>query len=44
MVAVVLAAILAILGISRIDVIPVQSRDALRLSSASRALTTLPLG
>ena len=44
MVAVVLAAILAILGISRIDVSPVQSRDALRLSSASRALTTLPLG
>jgi hypothetical protein len=44
MVAVVLAAILAILGIGRIDVSPVQSRDALRLSSASRTLTTLPLG
>jgi hypothetical protein len=44
MVAVVLAAILAILGIGRIDVSPVKSRDALRLSSASRALTTLPLG
>lgn len=43
-VAVVLAAILAILGITRIDVSPVQSRDSLRLSSASRALTTLPLG
>jgi hypothetical protein len=44
MVAVVLAAILAILGIGRIDVSPVQSRDALRLSSASRTLTSLPLG
>lgn len=43
-VAVVLAAILAILGIGRIDVSPVQSRDSLRLSSASRALTTLPMG
>jgi len=43
-VAVVLAAILAILGIGRIDVSAVQSRDSLRLSSASRALTTLPLG
>jgi hypothetical protein len=43
-VAVVLAAILAILGIGRIDVSPVQSRDSLRLSSSSRALTTLPLG
>ncbi len=43
-VAVVLAAILAILGISRIDVSPVQSRDSLRLSSSARALTTLPLG
>jgi hypothetical protein len=44
MVAVVLAAILAILGIGRIDVSPVLSRDSLRLSSASRALTSLPLG
>lgn len=43
-VAVVLAAILAILGIGRIDVSPVQTRDSLRLSSAARALTTLPLG
>ena len=43
-VAVVLAAILAILGISRIDVSPVHSRDSLRLSSSARALTTLPLG
>ena len=43
-VAVVLAAILAILGIGRIDVSPVQSRDSLRLSSSARALTTLPLG
>lgn len=43
-VAIVLAAILAILGIGRIDVSPVQSRDSLRLSSASRALTTLPFG
>lgn len=43
-VAVVLAAILAILGIGRIDVSPVQSRDSLRLSSSSRALTTLPFG
>ncbi|MFO7628044.1 MAG: hypothetical protein R6W06_00715 [Prochlorococcaceae cyanobacterium] len=42
--AIVLAAILSILGIGRIDVRPVQSRDSLRLSSASRALTTLPLG
>ena len=44
MVAVVLAAILAMFGIGRIDVSPVLSRDSLRLSSASRALTTLPLG
>ena len=44
MVAVVLAAILAMFGIGRIEVSPVLSRDSLRLSSASRALTTLPLG
>ena len=44
MVAVVLAAILAMFGIGRIEVSPVLSRDSLRLYSASRAITTLPLG
>lgn len=39
---VVLALILALLAIGRIDVTHVQSRDALRLSSASRALTIDP--
>jgi hypothetical protein len=44
MVAVVLAAILAMFGIGRIDVSPVLSRDSLRLSSAFRALASRPLG
>lgn len=39
---VVLATILAIMALARIDVQPVQSRDALRLSSGVRALTTDP--
>lgn len=37
-----LAATLAILAILRIDVIPVQTRDSLRLSTSSRALTIDP--
>jgi len=41
-VSVVLATILAVMGLARIDVVPMQSRDTLRLSSASRALTTDP--
>jgi hypothetical protein len=42
LVSVLLAAVLALLAISRIDVVPVQSRDALRLSTSSRALTLDP--
>jgi hypothetical protein len=41
-VSVVLATILAVMGLAQIDVVPMQSRDTLRLSSASRALTTDP--
>ncbi len=37
-----LAATLAILALLRIDVTPVQSRDSLRLSTSSRALTVDP--
>ena len=43
-VAIVLAACLAILGIARIDVTPVLNRDTLRLSSASRSLSSTPGG
>ena len=37
---VVLASILAVMGLAHIDVVPMRSRDSLRLSSAPRALTT----
>lgn len=39
---VVVATILAVMGLAQIDVEPVRSRDSLRLTSASRALTTDP--
>ncbi|MCX5948492.1 MAG: hypothetical protein NTY67_10010 [Cyanobacteria bacterium] len=39
---VLLATILAMMAIARIDVTPVRSRDALRLSSSARALTIDP--
>ncbi|MFM8604147.1 MAG: hypothetical protein ACKOBY_01180 [Cyanobium sp.] len=41
-VSVLLAGILALLAITRIDVRPVQTRDVLRLSTAPRALTIDP--
>ncbi|MFM7287721.1 MAG: hypothetical protein ACKO02_13060, partial [Cyanobium sp.] len=41
-VSLVLAIILGVLGLAHIDVVPMQNRDALRLTSASRALTTDP--
>ncbi len=41
-VAIVLAALLAYLGIARVDVRPVLNRDTLRLSSAPRSLSTNP--
>jgi hypothetical protein len=37
---VVLACILAVMGLAHIDVVPMRSRDSLRLSSSPRALTT----
>ncbi|MFM9102752.1 MAG: hypothetical protein ACKOPS_16065, partial [Cyanobium sp.] len=36
----VLAFILGVVGLAHINVVPMQNRDALRLTSASRALTT----
>ncbi|MFM8661982.1 MAG: hypothetical protein ACKOCI_11730, partial [Cyanobium sp.] len=39
-VSLVLAIILGVLGLAHINVVPMQNRDALRLTSASRALTT----
>ena len=42
MASVLLAVILALMAITRIDIRPIQSRDGLRLSSGSRALTTDP--
>ena len=39
-VSVALATILGVMALASIDVEPVRSRDSLRLSSASRALTT----
>ena len=42
MLSVLLAAILALVAITRIDVRPVQTRDVLRLSTSSRALTIDP--
>ena len=42
MLSVLIAIILALVAISRIDTIPIESRDALRLSSSSRALSIDP--
>jgi hypothetical protein len=42
MLSVLIAIILALVAISRIDTIPIESRDALRLSSSSRALSVDP--